>query len=404
MRLAQLLRQIAYEARVVRPERGAPGPARGGRRARRTEGRRGGLAGFHVHDPLLRNPRLGRSEAARGGGPPPLGRAGAARTRGQSAEAGLAHLRLQPAPRFDFGARSRDYGSSHASIGDLPHWFSSFLEFSRRDRGVGPTRGASRTGGARGRAAVLWKVRSIRDELEAAAHRIAAVVYWDEGWAGCRRAMWLQTRRDAQAGEVARGEVDPEPTEGGNPGACARTEGAVRPHQGVRAGVSDGRCSNRKARPSPWSSSRRAEAMAERLGRELAASDADSERCLLQVFAGGPGLSWSFARGYASGVKDLDAAWLSLVTLFAETGQTGNGLQVLGGFLAAALERCPARASAWLDAAVTGAPLAPWLPCLQTKVGLDRAGRARVLRWLGSARRRPETTRISPSAAAAGFQ
>ena len=280
---------------------------------------------------------------------------------------------------FEFGARSRDFGSCPATIGEFQHWISSFLALIA-EVGASNLPAAPRVRAVFGsRLSALWQHPSIRDNLETAARRIAAVTYWDEGWIGCHRALWLHRKRRTGAGEAALDGPDPDQAQ------LEALERELAPKElpdRIKAFVLSTHWWPTEADGVGGSISAAAqsvEEVAEHLGRELASSDLDHEPCLFGIFRASNGRCWPFARGFASGVRDPDATWASLVSLFGQVGSTDNGMQMLGGYLTAMAERCPARVATWLDTAIADPVLAPWFPILQTQVGLDEAGRARLL-------------------------
>lgn len=97
--------------------------------------------------------------------------------------------------RFEFGARSRDYGYRPGSDEDVTRWYSVALALIERvaiTEGVlKPELGGLLARNFRG----LWTSAHMFDELEGMSRRFAADGFWRVGWAACRQTMRFDRER-----------------------------------------------------------------------------------------------------------------------------------------------------------------------------------------------------------------
>ena len=88
--------------------------------------------------------------------------------------------------QFDFGARSRNYGSYPKSGQDVRHWYTSVLSLcgSHDVHDTGISRRVRKILGEHLRA--LWSEVELHDEVETICYEFQTRRFWPEGWAGIR--------------------------------------------------------------------------------------------------------------------------------------------------------------------------------------------------------------------------
>src|SRR5262245_19844093 len=90
--------------------------------------------------------------------------------------------------------------------------------------------------------------------------------------------------------------------------------------------------------------------------------------------------TWPFGRGLAAASPDPRATWTKLLRGLGQIAAEHRNVQVVRGFVAELWEQD--RHLALLDAALEEPALAPFILVLQTAVGLDERGAARLTRAL----------------------
>lgn len=275
--------------------------------------------------------------------------------------------------RFDFGARSRDYGYQPQSDADLVRWYGAVLALIERlaltDRVLKQELCGLLGHNFRG----LWALTHMHGELERLSRRIAAEEFWREGWVACRQTMHFD--RDRMSPEAAL--------------LLSALEADLRPFnlQGrVRAVVLGDRSGSLDLEDmdiddDPMSAIERLEAIARKLGSEVATDEEVFAELLPDLLRGGS-RAWAFGRGLAVASPDLRATWTRLVEGLARIALEQRNVQVFRGFLAELWEKDRDLAQELLDSALDEPALLAFLPDLHSAVGLDERGAERLKRAL----------------------
>lgn len=265
------------------------------------------------------------------------------------------------AHRFEFGARSRDYGSSPQTFDDIAHWYSSALDLIEclvlRD-GVLRTELRKLLGR---RLRGLWLVGTLFDKLEALSRRFIADGFWPEGWSSCRKAMRFDGKRHTP-------EVN---------ARLVNLEAELRPSNlldQIRANIW-GVCN--EATIGLENDAASAEEAARAYGAEVAVNEALFEALAPDVLAGGIG-AWAFGSGLASASLEPDITWASLVEVFGQLSLDRRDTRVLRGFLSELWTRNPRLTGAILDSVFDQPFLVPLVPELQSAIQLDELGVKRM--------------------------
>ncbi|MCI0146673.1 hypothetical protein KNO81_12320 [Paraburkholderia sediminicola] len=277
--------------------------------------------------------------------------------------------------RFDFGARSRDYGYQPQTYADVTRWYGAALALIERlvltEGGLKPELVALLAQNFRG----LWTSAHMHDELERLFRRFAADGFWREGWAACRETLHFD-------GDQLTPEVQSQ---------LSALEADLRPsnlHERVRAVVLGDRSGGLDLEDmdivdNPTSADERLERIACELGAAVATDDAVFAELLPELLQGG-NRAWAFGRGLASASPDLRATWATLVEGLGHIAQDKRNALVLRGFMAALWEQDRDLAQHLLDSALDQPSLQLFLPELHLATGLDERGVERLSRALSA--------------------
>lgn len=277
--------------------------------------------------------------------------------------------------RFEFGARSRDYGYQPRSDADLIRWYGAALTLIER---LALTDGVLKSElrdlvarNFRG----LWILAQIHGEIERLSRRFAADGFWREGWAACRQTM--QFNRDRLTPEAA--------------SRLSDLEAELRPSNlqervraivlGDRSGTLD--LEDMDVDGDLMSASERLEAIARELGASVATDDTVFAELLPDLLRGG-NRAWAFGRGLASASPDLCATWATLVEGLQQITPGQRNVQVFRGFLAEVWEQDRAVMQSLLDSALDQPALLAFFPILHSVVELDENGVDRLKRALST--------------------
>jgi hypothetical protein len=277
--------------------------------------------------------------------------------------------------RFEFGARSRDYGYEPRSKADMTRWYGAALRLIERlalsEEIMKPELRDLLARNFRG----LWTLAHMYDELESLSHRFTDNGFWREGWVACRQIMRFD-----------KGRLTPEAAS--RLSALETDLGPSNLHERVRAVV----LGDRSSRPDVEvmdvdgdvaSALERLEAFARELGAAVATNDDVFADLLPDLLRGGSRI-WAFGRGLADAPQDLRTTWVRLVEGLEQIAPEQRNVQVLGGFLAELWECDRDLAQHLLDAALDQPALVVFLPVLHSAVGLDEHGVTRLKRALST--------------------
>jgi hypothetical protein len=277
--------------------------------------------------------------------------------------------------RFEFGARSRDYGYRPRSDDDVERWFGSALSLIERlalaDRLLTSELRELLAQKFRG----LWASAHIDDELEAIAVRFAADDFWREGWVACRQT--IRFDRDRMTPEsfsrLMALEAQLRPT---NLAEQARAVALSNRSGGLDLDDTDDDIT---------SALQRREKIARDLGAAVAVDDAVLTELLPDIVRGG-NRAWSFGRGLAHAVEDRRRIWARLVEGISQVPAEQRSVQVHRGFLDELGAQDHDLAQDLLDAALDQPALVVFLPALHSAVQLDVRGVERLKQGLESGR------------------
>jgi hypothetical protein len=274
--------------------------------------------------------------------------------------------------RFEFGARSRDYGYRPRRDADVNRWYGAALELIERlaltDGLLKPELRDLLARNFRG----LWASAHMYGELEDLTRKFAADGFWREGWAACRQTIRFDRDRLTPEGSsrLTALEAELRPTN-----LPERVRAVV---LGDRSGGLD--LEDVELDGDIASEVERLEAIARQLGAAVAADET--------VFAGdlvrGGNRARAFGRGLASASEDRRAIWAKLIEGLEQLPLQQRNVEVLRGFLAELWEQDRDLAQDLLDASLDHPDLVAFAPVLHSAVRLDARGVERLKRALNS--------------------
>ena len=291
-------------------------------------------------------------------------------------EAALKTDHITPYAPFEFGARSRDYGSHPKDGNAIGEWFETVLNFAEpfalNESAVSAPMRKEIAREFRG----LWTHVSRYDALERITKAVAGTGFWRDGWVAAR-----QTRNyDGKAlGDEALNRLTALEAHLRPKDLVNSVRGMVLGERGGRSLDLDDFEDDDDEEVTTTERMNRAAATVEELGKSVA-QDHQAFATLLPELVKGSGQLPNFGRGLALGAAKPREIWDKLVSEVKDC--TEPNMQVLQGFLSGLQTRDMAETNALLDEAVNHPTLGEWLPELQASVTIDAAGVQRLRRAL----------------------
>jgi len=271
----------------------------------------------------------------------------------------------------DFGARSRDWGWHPKVNKDAWDWFEDAIALVFELASDADARALLAEN-----VRELWRYPTCRDALGHAATAFLQKRPWIEGWIAFRATLRFDGKdmpNDIRAKlEQIINRLKPSDLLN-----QARAVVLNRMPGGGGWDFADGE----DGEGDPSKGWEKADRMAQEVGRWLA-SDAEVRAEFLTELLAQPQALRAFecGRGLAEGADDLNAIWLELATAYRAAESGMRNAIVLGGFICEAHQRDQSFTSAALEAAIENPDLAPVLPYLQARVGIDAGGVERLRR------------------------
>lgn len=272
--------------------------------------------------------------------------------------------------RFEFGARSRDYGYTPKRQNDVHIWYKSVLEaienFSQQDRVIKLKMPGLLANHFRG----LWEIATLRDLLVKLALEINSNGFWREGYEACRLILKLDKAKLSsvellQISDLAQ-RLKPSNLVDeiralllGNP-----LDNLYFPNDG-------------EVEYSPINHLKHLEKVAEKYGVNVATDGNLFAELLSDLFRGNSTV-WHFGWGLASGSQNRILIWESLLEANEKFACEQSNIQVLRGFLANLWNQDNELAQQFLDNALTDPSLNKVLSSLYSAVPIDERGIKRL--------------------------
>jgi hypothetical protein len=274
---------------------------------------------------------------------------------------------------FDFGARPRDYGWHPTSIGDIVAWYRASIVYAKLlALSNAPLSEKARfilASNFRG----LWIKAGVFDELESMAREITGKGFWIEGWvAVCDTIRFHIKEMPSDIADRLRAlEKDLRPS-----GLLQTARAYIFTKAWSAVGTGGGEIEEESG--GAGTAYERANETTERLGCEIATKSDILDVLMPELVSGDVGRGWQFGRGLSAGAEQLSDMWKRLVDALAAAPQVKRNIDVLRGFLQAAVARDAEAVAAFLDFAVDSPILGTWFPVLQTSIDIDERGGERL--------------------------
>ena len=273
----------------------------------------------------------------------------------------------------EFGARPRDWGWRPKDREEEGEWFEQaialVIELAPDDDARALIAGHVRQ---------LWRYPICRDALDRVATHFLQEQPWIEGWIASRTTLRFDGKEMPKDVRAKLEQVIDrlKPSDLLN---RARAVVLNRMPGGGGWDFADGEDDE----GDPIKAYEKADRMAQDVGCALAKDAAVRaeflEELLLQTHAM---RAFECGRGLAEGADDLNEIWFELVAAYAAAQSAARNAGVLGGFICEAHQRDQSFTAAALEAAIENPQLAPILPYLQARVGIDTEGIERLKRAL----------------------
>lgn len=277
--------------------------------------------------------------------------------------------------RFEFGARSRDYGYWPRNNDDVTAWYGAALALIERlafsEKVLVPELRDLIAHNFRG----LWTSAHMFGHLESLSRQFAADGFWREGWAACRKTLRFDRDRMTpdELSRLSALEADLKPAN-----LPERVRAIVLVNTAGGLDLEDPDLQGDIA-----SKLEKAETIATELGAAVATDDAAFSELLPDLLRGGS-RAWAFGRGLASASEDSRATWSKLVEGLEQLPPEQRDVQVLVGYLAGLWEQDKYLVQDLLDATLKQPTLLKFIPVLSSAIQLDSRSVARMKQALNS--------------------
>lgn len=272
--------------------------------------------------------------------------------------------------KFEFGARSRNYGYEPKSAEDIVEWYGLALELISRlstsHSSLKPILRDLIAENIRG----LWNIPPLQDALENLCQSFVSDGFWYEGWVACRRSLRF-ARKNSSTQEIL------------------RLEKLLRLLNPTT--IVDQVCVSVISRYSyeleDWKDIQfdetllnkydRMGAISHTLGERVATNEAALVELLPKILRGGPGV-FAFGRGLATyATEDL---WASLVCEFENIPSADRNVEAIAGFLSGLNETDKFLVKNILDSLLDHPVLRDHSPRLMSVLKLDSEGVKRLIK------------------------
>ncbi|NWB99538.1 hypothetical protein HX882_26985 [Pseudomonas gingeri] len=267
--------------------------------------------------------------------------------------------------RFDFGARSRDYGYEPECDAEVTQWYSCALNFIARLASTDEGLNTDLRGLLARSFSGLWSSAGIQDELVTLFHQFAAGGFWREGWLACRQLIHFDKQHLPSEDLTRLSELvnDLKPSN-----TLEQVRAVVLGDRASRFDLSDLDDDDH-----PLSVEERLEATIYELAATIIVDDTALAEILPELLQGGMRV-WSFGRGLARASSDIRETWMKLVEVFEQVAQEHRNVGLFNGVLAELWGQNRSLAQELLDSVLDQPALVAFLPTLHSAVELDERG------------------------------
>jgi hypothetical protein len=277
------------------------------------------------------------------------------------------------ASTFEFGARPRDWGWCPKINKDAWNWYKAALELVVE---LSPAIiDAPKILAHRIRE--LWRISACHEVLESTAVALAKEKPWIDGWLGFRAVL----RFDGKAMDLDSRERLETIIQRLKPSDLLHQARAI-VLSGANNGwdIVDGDPDDEDVMK-PWE---KASLMAQEVGRVLAQDSKTRRQFLVELIpAVNQQRAFECGTGLAEGADDLFEMWREIIAEFSRSDPNKRNATVLGGYIHKAHQRDTTFTLSVLESATDDCELAPTIPYLQARIGIDKSGISLLRRAIG---------------------
>jgi hypothetical protein len=273
---------------------------------------------------------------------------------------------------FEFGARKRDYGLHPNRGAEIKEWYVRALEVARIIGSAPTATAAAVRRHLAGRIPDMLTRTGAVDEVIAICTGFAATSGWPEGWIGIRGALRRGKDRIPLPVREQLEQLESQLRPQGLP-AMIRSY-ALSPEWGAL----DIAEFEEDEEQRPFEARQRVNELCEEMGQQIA-NDPDQLRALLpEILVAEAQKTFMLGRGIAVACTSLAECWAIVRDAFLEVLEPQRKLQVLGGFLSAAMRRSPVETESFLDEILSDPRFHTYFMWLQTCAGVTGVSFARM--------------------------
>lgn len=274
--------------------------------------------------------------------------------------------------KFEFGARSRNYGYYPDSIAKSKQWYTAALSLMERLVGQRILRQELRDLLAKCMSG-LWRCSYMRDEVERLARQFSGDAFWREGWIACRKI--IRFSQATKAPEEASRLLDLE--------AALQPKNLSEQVKAIVLGDSFDRFNLNELNEvdNNLTQAERTDALARELGARVIKDEILFAELLPDLFHGGY-QTIAFGGGLANASSNLPNTWKRLVDGLASISTEQCDTRVIMGFLIEVDKNHADLAQDFLDTIVDRNELLRFLPALYAAVNFDERSVKRLKKSL----------------------
>lgn len=276
--------------------------------------------------------------------------------------------------RFEFGARSRDYGYNPKNYDEVAQWYGAAMALIKRMAVIENVMKPELRGLLARNFQILCTSAHMFDQLEDLSRSFAAEEFWREGWQSCRKTIHFD--KNGVTPEIA--------------SRLVNLEIHLRPSslsEQVQAVVLGNGFDLEDISPNDDLEANliRLDTTARTLGEAVALDEAAFSELLPHILREGRRVR-TFGRGLASASKDHYSRWSRIVEGLKDSPPEQRSAQLLQGYLAELWEQDRDLAQDLLDTTLDEPILAELIPALHSGLDLDARSVNRLKQALNSGR------------------
>jgi hypothetical protein len=274
---------------------------------------------------------------------------------------------------FEFGARSRDFGSNPRRRAEFVNWFSRAIQTAAE---VGVSARAVAPEVRRllaSKLSELCRRVGMVDELAALAGAFTEHSGWPEGWIGIRSAI-KRGKGQIEESQFAKLEALSEKLRPTSLADMVRTYAFSKEWEALDIAEAE-----EDEELKPLEARERIFELCVDLGQQLARNGVQLDSLLSEILTSDSQKTSALGKGIAGGCESLTECWRMLVEKFLALPERRRQQMVLGGFLDGAMTRNPTETETLLDGLLTDPRMHPFFLYCQVKAGINSRAFSRLM-------------------------